>query len=101
MKILCADSQYRRYEHGVLIAVFIAPLHNTNDLPLHTNHLGRCVLRPCSAIGPLNQAELSTFYASLKLLPHFGVGGLPHTATHPRLQDAPLILHGIPLKDVV
>src|ERR1700722_15947734 len=98
MRILYADAKDWRYQHGTLIAAFIAVLHKADDLPLQTNHLGCRVQRCCSSIRAFNLAELSIPHTLLEHLSNLAVRRLTHAAIYRCLQDAPLILHSGPLK---
>ena len=101
MAFLCPDSQLRRDQHRLLIAMLIAALHVTDDLSLHAHHFSGRVERSRSAICPRNSSELPSHHPLLKLLSNLDIGSLSHAAVYGRLQDRAFILNSRPLKDMI
>ncbi len=93
------DAHLRRDQHGIAVVAPIAFLHPANDLTLHANHRGGCVLPASTNVRDF--AELPGLDPALELLPDLGIGGFSHAAHQRCFKDRAAVLHSRSLEDMI
>ena len=93
------DAHLRRDQHGIVVVGPIAFMHPDNDLTLHANHHGGCVLSAGANVRDF--PELPGLDPAFELLSDLGIGGFSHAAHQRCFKDHAAVLHSRSFENMI